>query len=386
MTIQFRYFPFIILTCLLLSACTSLWEKDNTPPPAPLVQFTPKIRPRQLWDARINFNLSQEDLRFSPTMVNNSIIIADQTGTITALSRSKSRIQWKTTVNSQISSGVAINDQLIVVGTRNGDVIALSALDRKPLWRAQVHSEILATPALSSNLVIVKSIDGKISAFSSNDGRLVWRHQEVEPNLILKGASAPQLTPGAVILGYANGKIEKLALKDGHELWSQSVAYPTGAFAIQRMIDIDADPIISDSKVYAATYQGKVAGMNLGSGRVIWDHDVSAYAGIAVDDTHVYVSDAKSYVWAFDRENGRVVWKQSQLEARNITGPVLVGPYVVVGDAQGALHWLNRDDGNFAGRIQVSGKAILTKPIAADRTVYVITKDGYLTAYVLIKG
>ncbi len=65
------------------------------------------------------------------------------------------------------------------------------------------------------------------------------------------------------------------------------------------------------------------------------DHELSSYAGIASDESHVYVSDARVYVWAFDRNNGRSVWKQSQLEARVITGPAIVGNYVVVGDAEG---------------------------------------------------
>ncbi len=377
-----KQFLFLVLICLLLSSCSSIWEKDNTPPPASLVQFKPKIRPRQVWDARLDFGSNHEDLKFNPIVRNNDIIIVSQTGTITSLNKNNGRIQWKAEVNATVSSGVAVNDQLLVVGTKNGEVIALSALDHRPLWRTSTDSEILATPTLSSNLVIVKSIDGKISAFSSADGHLVWRHQEVEPNLILRGASIPQLAPGAVVVGYASGKVEKLALKDGHVLWAQAISMPDGAFAIQRMIDIDADPIISDDRVFAATYQGKIAGLNLGSGRVYWDHDLSSYAGIAADNSRIYVSDAKSHLWAFDQRNGRVVWKQTQLEARNITGPVLVGPYVVVGDGEGVLHWLNTEDGSFAGRAQVSGTAILTKPTADDRTVYAITRDGYLTAYV----
>lgn len=374
---------FIIFICLLLSACSTFWEKDNTPAPSPLVQFTPKIKPRQIWDTRLNFGINYEDLKFNPIVHGDNIIVANQTGTLTGLNKNTGKILWKTEVHAVLSSGVAVSDQLLVVGTKEGKVIALSAFDRRPLWTAQVNSEILATPALSPTLVIVKSIDGKVSAFASSDGHLVWRHQEVEPNLILRGASIPQLVPGAVIVGYANGRVEKLALKDGHELWNQAIAIPDGAFAIQRMIDIDADPVVYGSQVFAATYQGKIAGLNLTTGRIFWDHDISSYAGIAADGEQVYVSGANGEVWAFDQKSGRVAWKQTQLKARNITGPVLVGSYVVVGDAEGVLHWLNRADGSFAGRNQVSGTAILTKPAADHRTVYAITKDGYLTAYVV---
>jgi outer membrane protein assembly factor BamB len=376
------FFP-LLFTCLFLAACSTLWERDNTPPPSPLVQFTPKIKPRQLWDTRINFGLLHEDIKFKPIIAGNDIIIANQTGTITGLNKTTGRIQWTTDVKASISGGVAADDQLIVVSTKNGNVIALSRADRRQLWKASMNSEILAAPTLSQNVVIVKSIDGKVAAFGSTTGQLLWRHQEIEPNLILRGASTPQLAPGALIVGYASGRVEKLALRDGHTMWSQTITLPEGAFAIQRMIDIDADPVVLNNQVFAASYQGRIAGLNLGSGRIFWDHEISSYAGIAADEARVYVSDAKSHIWAFDQRNGRIVWKQTQLEARKITGPVLVGPYVVVGDAEGVLHWLNTEDGNFAGRVQVSGTPILTKPAVDNKTVYAITKDGYLTAYLV---
>lgn len=373
----------LVLLSLLLSSCGTLWETDNTPPPSPLVPFKASIRPLKAWDARINFGMNHENIKFNPIVQDNQIIIVSQTGTLTGFNKLNGRILWKTELQANITSGLAANDQVLVVGCRNGEVIALSAQDRKVLWKAKTDSEILATPALSSNLVIIKSIDGRVSAFALHDGRLLWRHQEVEPNLILRMASTPQITHDAVVIGFANGKIEKLALKDGHEMWAETITQGEGAFAIQRMTDINADPLVKHDRVFAATYQGKVASLNLGSGRVYWDHSISTYSALSADENHLYISDAKGQIWAFDQRNGRVVWRQTQLEARKITAPVLVGSYLVVGDGEGVLHWLNAQDGSFAGRVQVSGTAILTKPSADHRTVYAITRDGYLTAYVV---
>ncbi|HSW71250.1 MAG TPA: outer membrane protein assembly factor BamB, partial [Gammaproteobacteria bacterium] len=323
---------FSIFICLLLSSCSTFWEKDNSPPPSPLVQFEPKVKPRKLWDTRINFGMNHEDLKFNPLLIHDELIILSQAGTITSLNKNTGKIQWTMEVKAKVSSGLAMNDQLLVVGTKNGEVLAFSTHDRKPLWTAHTESEILATPVLSQQLVIVKSIDGKISAFSIAEGRLIWRHQAIEPNFILRGASTPQLTSTAVVVGYANGKVEKLALKDGHALWTEALARADGAFAIQRMIDIDANPLISNNKIFAASYQGKLAALHLSKGSILWDQDLSSYVDLAADENLIYVSDADSHIQAFDQQTGRLIWKQTQLEARHITGPVLVGPYLVVGD------------------------------------------------------
>ena len=372
---------FIIFICPFLFSCSAFWEKDNTPTPSPLAQFEPKIKPRPLWNTRVYFGMNHEDLKFNPVIRHDDILIVSQSGTITSVNKNTGKIQWTRQLDTTVSSGIAVNDQLLVVGTKNGEVIALSALDRRQLWTANTHSEILATPALSSNLVIVKSIDGKVSAFSSSDGQLLWRHQEVEPSLILRSASTPQLLPKAVVVGYANGKVEKLALKDGHAIWTQAVATAEGAFAIQRMIDIDADPVILNNHVFAATYQGKIVGLRLDTGTIFWNHDLSSYTGIAVDASRVYVSDAKSHIWAFDQHNGQLVWKQTELTYRRITGPVLMGSYLVVGDAEGVLHWLDTKDGSLVGRSQISGTAITAKPVVSNKSIYTITRDGYLTAH-----
>jgi outer membrane protein assembly factor BamB len=158
---------------------------------------------------------------------------------------------------------------------------------------------------------------------------------------------------------------------------------PQGSFAIQRMVDIDADPVIYNHTIYVATYQGKIAAIDLSSGKAIWSHDMTSFTGITVDNERVYVSDAKSFLWAFDRESGTVDWRQPQLESRVISGPALVNSYVAVGDGQGYLHFLSKVDGHFIARARVSNSAIRVTPVVEDGVVYVLTKEGYLSAYTI---
>ena len=114
---------------------------------------------------------------------------------------------------------------------------------------------------------------------------------------------------------------------------------------------------------------------------VVDDGGAQRIPGIAADKDRVYISDAKSHVWAFDAESGRVDWRQSQLEARNITGPAIMGNYLVVGDAEGYLHWLNKQDGHFVARVQVNSSGIIAAPVVVNSILYVVTMDGHLAAY-----
>jgi outer membrane protein assembly factor BamB len=372
-----------LLICTLtasLCAC-SFFDKDNTPEPAKLVSFKPEATVQSSWKKSANNGAGKEYLKLIPAASPTAIYTASRDGTVTANDKATGRTLWSVGTGTHISGGPSAGDGLVLVGTREGDVIALYQADGRLAWKAAASSEVLAAPAIHNNIVLAKSISGKLSAFSAQDGHTLWEYHQTEPTLILRGASSPQISNGTVIAGFANGDLANLSLKGGNMIWQQPIAIPQGSFAIERMIDVDADPVIYQSRVYAATYQGRISALELATGREIWNHDISSYTGMTNDNEKVYVTDAKSNVWAFDANSGSVDWRQTQLEARNITGPAMMKNYIVVGDMEGYLHWLSKTDGHFIARTKVTNSGILAAPIVDNNILYVVTMDGHVAAY-----
>lgn len=364
-----------------LTGCSGFFDKDNTPPPSPLTTFRPEIKVQPLWKVKTGSGVGKDYLRLVPAVTDQQILTANKNGTVTATHKSTGKNAWTITTGVDISAGPTAANHLVFVASRHGEVIALNQTNGNLVWKAQATSEVLAKPAANNGIVVVKAIDGKLSAFSENDGQLLWHYQQTEPALILRAASAPQISHDTLVAGFANGNLAKLKLQGGNLQWQATIAIPEGSFAIQRMIDIDADPIIFDNHVFVATYQGRIADINLASGREIWMHNLSSYTGMTVNDQRVYVADAKSDIWAFDAENGKVLWRQDQLEFRNITGPATMGNFIVVGDSEGYLHWLSKSDGHLVARTRVNNSAIIAAPVVDENTLYVVTTNGYLAAY-----
>lgn len=371
----------VVALSALLCACDNFFDKDNTPPPSPLVNLTPEANVQSLWYTSTGSGTEGEYLKLTPALTDKMIFTASKNGTLTATDKTTGKELWKTYTNASISAGPSAAEGIVLVGSRDGKIIALHQNDGKIAWTSSLSSEILAAPAANNGVVLAKAIDGKLSAFSKLDGHTLWSYQQNEPTLILRGASAPQIQRDTSIIGFANGNLVKLSLQEGSQLWQKTIAIPNGVFSIQRMVDIDADPIIFGNRIYAATYQGRIAAFEFESGKELWTHDLSSYSGIAADNDRVYISDAKSHVWAFDADSGRVDWRQPQLEARNITGPAIMGNYLVVGDAEGYLHWLNKQDGHFVARVQVNSSGIIATPVVVNNVLYVVTMDGHLAAY-----
>ena len=80
-------------------------------------------------------------------------------------------------------------------------------------------------------------------------------------------------------------------------------------------------------------------------------------------------------------DTGNPVWQQTKLLDRQITGPAVMGNYIVVGDKEGYLHWLSQQDGHFAARVKTSRSGMIVSPLVENGVLYVVTTDGYLMAY-----
>lgn len=373
-----------LLLCLLsisITACNGWFDKDNTPPPTPLKNFKSEANIRSVWYTSTGSGTGKDYLTLAPIIDNNTIYTTDYRGTIAANDKTTGKSQWKVGAATELTAGAGAGDGIVVVGGRDGKIQALNQNDGQIRWQAQTSTEILASPVVKNNIAIVKSIDGKITAYSAQDGHLLWSYSAAEPNLILRGASTPKLTHDSAFIGFANGNLIKLTLRSGTLTWQKTIAIPEGSFTIQRMTDIDADPLLFGNRIYVATYQGRITALEQSSAQELWTHDISSYTGITTDSQQTYVTDARSHVWAFDANTGAVHWRQPELEARNITGPVIMGHYLVVGDSEGYLHWLSKEDGHVVARTRVNRSGIIATPLVENNILYVATKDGHLAAY-----
>ena len=165
-------------------------------------------------------------------------------------------------------------------------------------------------------------------------------------------------------------------------MWESRVATPTGRTELERIVDIDADPVVSGGMVYAVTSQGPVAAFDRYTGRLLWQQDMASHTGIGAGRL-LYVTDDESRVWALDRDSGAWRWRQDGLMRRMVTRPVEFGEYVVVADFEGYVHWLSIDDGRFVARTRTGGGGVTASPVANAAAVYVLGASGRLSALTL---
>ena len=132
------------------------------------------------------------------------------------------------------------------------------------------------------------------------------------------------------------------------------------------------------------SFQGKAAAFDILSGQTLWQRDMSSYRDFALDLNTVYITDANDVVWALDKQNGKPLWSEEQLQRRGLTAPAVWNHYIVVGDFEGYLHFIDKNSGKIVGRVRPFGDAIDATPLVVDDYLYTISVDGKLISYRLL--
>jgi len=365
----------LLLLTILLSACGLNSEKL---PPQPTV--TDQVAVDKVWSSHPVSGDTKQYNKFTPTLVNQEILLADDKGHLAAINKNTGENLWHLKNKQQFSSAPSYGENKVYIGTANAEVFALDNKNGKTLWKTTVSNQVIGKPAYGNGIVVVKTLDGKLVALNSVDGKQIWNYDEENPELILKGESSPIIYEGKVLAGFPDGKLLVLNLADGSLVWEANVADSQGFSSLSRMIDINATPVISDGIVYIATYQGNISAFDLNSGSRIWEHRLSAYSGLAVDAKDVYVTDASGVLWAFNKTRGNVDWKQTSFKKYMLSGPTVFHNYLVVGDNIGNVHVFAKSDGKILAQQKISTKPIYVSPLTDDKTVYLFSSDGRMTA------
>ena len=387
----------VLVIALSLTACTALdtmkesisgisdyfsGGEDNADPPALLNETdVAEVHIEEIWDASIGVGSDEKSVKLPPVVSGRNIIVADREGVVQARNLTTGDKIWSTDTQLSLSGGAGLGNGIVVFGSSNAQVIALNLQTGEIIWNSTVSGEVLATPLVIKNKVIVRTTDGAISGLDDKTGGKLWNYEHNVPALTIRGISAPLAVNDKVIAGYDNGKLIALDLANGKFAWETSIAIPKGRSEVDRLVDLDVDPIEINDVVYIASYRGGLSAVSASDGDTMWRNDsISSHTGLSNDFRYLYITDSHAHVWQIDQHNGAGLWQQKDLHHRRLTAPATYQNYIVVGDFEGYVHWLSSSDGRLLGRIQITDQPIENKPVIVDDIVYVYAKDGTLSA------
>lgn len=377
-----------------LAACSS--SDDEEIVVAELVEIEAKFEPQIKWQKQVGDGLDGHFSRLTSVLHKDVLYSASREGTVAAFDFASGKQLWSVDVrkdsdggfasmfkeraSGRISGGLTIAYNKLYLGSEHGDVMALDISNGAVLWRQSVRGEVIAPPAAGEGLIIVNTGAGYLVALHPDNGEQRWEYEQEVPPLTLRGISTPVVENGGVIFGGANGKLNVVIAATGIEAWRQSVATAVGASELERLVDVDSQPIVAGSVIYALAYNGNLLAVDVRSGQIQWKKVYSSYLNLSMDGFMLYLTDFMGHVSAVDSRDGSELWKQDDLTNRGLTGVYSSGDYVVVGDNMGVLHWLSKDDGSFVARKTLDESGFYVEAVGKDNSIVVQTRDGEVTA------
>jgi outer membrane protein assembly factor BamB len=363
-----------LVLCLLIGAMAGCGSDGIKP--AELTNFKATAAAQVVWRESVG---GGDVYIFTPAIYEGGVFAAGAGGTLARFDANTGKQSWRIDTKERLSGGVGADGGSVVVATKKGAVLAYDVRG-KLQWKAQVSSEVLMAPRIAQSTVVVRSGDGKIYALNAADGTQKWEYRFSLPPLILRSDSGVVIKNNVVLAGLAGGKVVALNLENGNVAWEATLAQAKGANELERITDIAAAPAIESDQACAVTYQGRIGCYDIARGTLLWSREASSAAALGIDPITIYMSDSRGTVSALDKNTGATIWKQDKLTARGVSAPVQVSLFVAVGDYEGYVHFLDRDDGGFAARLSTDGSNILAKPQRLGSNVLVQTRDGALYA------
>ncbi len=375
------------LGALSLTSCAWLTDyfagTDNVDPPAELVEFKPDINITERWYLDVDEGSKNQNLQVALT--DKTAFVVDYKGFLTAIDPDTGTAKWSRKTGIRVKSGPVHSEGVLYLGTPEAELVAVSAEKGDELWRTSLSSEVLALPTVTFDKVIVRMSDGRVTAVNKADGRPVWTYKRRQPLLSLRGVSRPVAKAGQVLVGLDDGHLVSLAEEDGQITWDKAVTIPRGSTELQRMVDIDADPVVDQGVVYVASYNGKLSAITQSSGQPMWSRDLSIFAGVTIAGSRLFVVDDQDHIWAIDRRTGASYWKQDMLHARRLGAPVVVGDHVLVADLEGYIHAFDVSDGHLSDRKRIDDSGIASMRVLSDTRFVALGRSGEVTMLEILK-
>ncbi len=346
----------------------------DKPKPKPLIEFTPQIAGKVVWQQRIDgvgFPLA--------VAVNDGIfMLAGNDGTVLALQAETGREVWRASVGGKLSAGVGSDGRFAAVVTRDGELVTLEAGQVK--WRKPLGSRVTTAPLVAGERVFILGVDRSVNAFDALDGRKLWTLQRPGDPLTLSQSGVLAAFKDTLVAGQGP-RLAGLDPLRGTVLWEVPLATPRGTNEVERLADLVGPAVRLGNVLCARAFQSAVGCVDAERGALAWTKNIGGTDALAGDDQYVFGADASDRLTAWRTLNGEVAWTTDSLLYRALSAPLSVGKTLVFGDAEGRVHWLARDKGDPLLRLTTDGSPVVTAPVVSGSTMLVVTRSGGVFAF-----
>ena len=349
----------------------------DKPKPTALEAISPQIAGRQVWSARID----SVQFPLAVAVQGGAFIVAGSDGTVLSLDAQSGRELWRGQAGDKLSAGVGSDGRFAAVVSRDNQLVVLDKGVK--LWATRLASRTSTAPLVAGERVFVVGVDRIVHAFDALDGRRLWTFQRpgealtlAQPGVLAAYKNTLIAGLGAVLVG-----IDPTA---GSVRWEVAITSPRGTNEVERLNDLVGPLLRVGDNLCARAFQtavGCVAVAGTDRATLRWSRNAGGQQAVGGDADFVFGGDATDRLTAWRAAGGELAWTNERLLYRGLSAPLSAGKTVMLGDVDGQVHFLAREDGKTLLRLPTDGSPVVAQPVLAGTTVLVVTRNGGLFAF-----
>lgn len=321
------------------------------------------------------------------TMASNGMVSAFQLSNGARVWRTDSKAKHNRSTN--IGGGLAYDQGVLYAVNGVGEAVAFDPANGKVRWRTSFGGPARSAPTVAEGRIFFVTIEDRLVVLATQDGRRLWEHLATNPVTQLLGQPAPAYANGLLVAAFGSGEIACLRADSGNLVWSDSLGGVAASATLADFSSIRGRPVISNGKVFAIGMGGLALGMDLPTGRRLWEREVAGENSPWIAGSWMFIISLEQEIAAIDTATGAVAWVSALPRWNNEKkhsgliswwGPVLLSDRLVVTGTTGEALAVSPYNGAILGRQRLSSPASPLEPVIAQGTLLVLTDAGRLLA------
>lgn len=329
-----------------------------------------------------------------PVAANGLVYTMDSDAVVSAFTLASGAQVWRVDTKDKDADSTNIGGGLAVAGDTlyavNGlaDLVALDAAKGAQKWRTNIGAPGRSAPTVVEGRLFLTTIEDKLLALAADDGHAIWTYQALAATPSVLGRPAPAFANGLVVAGFSSGELACLRAESGNVVWTDSLGGIAGSTSAD-FSAIRGRPAISNGRVLATGMGGLTLGLDLPTGRRLWERQVGSGDSPWAAGDWMFIVSLSQELAAINTADGRVAWvatlprwenPEKQRDPISWWGPTLLGDRLVIaGTSKDALS-ISPYTGEILSRQALSAAAAPLEPVVADGTLLVVSDDGKLLA------
>lgn len=275
-------------------------------------------------------------------------------------------------------TGTAVKQgDYVFVGSAGGYVYAFEAATGKPGWRYGTNRPRMykGSPCLWDNKLYIGNTDNRLHCIDASTGKSVWKF-DTGRDL----DSSPCVVDGRLYIAGENGHARCIDPLTGKQIWKTFVG-GIGPGTLLGSNGSETSPAIADGDFYTATYDGILFCIDIRDGRIKWKtrthDDTDASPVVAGDFVYAAAEEKASYLFCFEREKGREIWRYGGNKMGYWSTPAYANGRLYVGGDDFNLHCVDATSGAPVWTFK-TGAGVWSSPCVVDDKVVFGGRDAHL--------